>query len=113
MKTKNKEKYDLWAWWAGRNEPDGTVWTMLLDSSGINNNTLLTTSNDRNHLFHSKSSYKNGFWTVTITSPLISPAQLENDHYFQISIFDNTYSDHSISNDPQVLVFVRNKGVKQ
>lgn len=130
MKTKNSEKYDFWVWWAGRNTKENSVWNTAIDSSGIDEpspfyigdtsyiqkypgkNNFFLQNAERTHNIYSESSYKDGFWTLTITGPL-NNSQKEfkagNFYPFQIAVFDDTYSDHSISSNIEEMLFVKSK----
>ncbi|MEW6089258.1 MAG: ethylbenzene dehydrogenase-related protein [bacterium] len=111
MKTKNNEIYNLWIWWAARNARDNFIWSINLDSSGIDENKYFLQNPERTSNIYSKSCYKNGLWTLTITYPLNDPGMEfseDNPYHFQIAVFDDTYSDHSISSEIQEMVFVQN-----
>lgn len=114
MKTKKGEIYDLWIWWAGRNTKDNSIWEINLDSSGIDENKYFLQNSGKTPNIYSQSSYKNGYWTLTIVSPLNNNNTIiaGTSYHFQIAVFDNTYSDHSITSKIQDMIFINNE-IKQ
>ncbi|MDD5771993.1 MAG: ethylbenzene dehydrogenase-related protein [bacterium] len=112
MKTKDNEIYDLWIWWAGRNTKDNSIWEINIDSSGIDENKYFLQNTGKTPNIYSQSFYKDGFWTLTITSPLNDNNKnfiAGNSYHFQIAVFDNTYSDHSITSEIQDMIFIKNE----
>jgi hypothetical protein len=112
MKTKNGGVYDLWLWWAGRNTKNNTIWELSIDSSGIDENKYFLQNNGKTPNIYSQSFYKDGIWTLIITTPLKNNSKgfiAGNTYHFQIAVFDNTYSDHSITAKIQDMIFIKNE----
>lgn len=117
MKTKNEEKHDFWSWWAGRNKTEKYIIPSFIDSTGIHDEKQSLTNSGKIPIM-SYGYYKDGYWIVTISSPLnyfklpsnrFAP---ENFYQFQIAFFDNNYSDHSITLAMQNTIFIKSKIVR-
>ncbi|MFH1287135.1 MAG: ethylbenzene dehydrogenase-related protein [bacterium] len=112
MKSKNGESLNLWVWRAGRNTKENSIWSVNLDSTGINESEYSLQNLGGTPIIYSQSLYENGFWTLIITSPLNSSEKeflAGNSYPFQIAVFDNTYSDHSITSEIKEMIFVKNE----
>ncbi|MBI4651245.1 hypothetical protein HY745_08185 [Candidatus Desantisbacteria bacterium] len=117
MKTKNEERHDFWSWWAGRNKTEKYIIPGFIDSTGIHEEKQYLTNSGKIPIM-SYGYYKDGYWIVTISSPLnyfkLPSNQFVPDksYQFQIAFFDNSYSDHSITLTMQNAVFVESKIIR-